>query len=323
MRKGRILIVDDSPATRSQVASAVFRSGEHEVVGECADGFAALKAMVDIRPDLVVCDLNMPHCDGVQLLRMKAARSSLEEIPVIILTSDTDLTRKVSLLEQGAADYLNKPFHPRELLARLRIHFRLRTVQEELKAANERLYDLACTDGLLGIFNRRHLDRILEVEVARNLRYGVPFGLLMIDVDHFKRVNDVHGHTVGDAVLTSIATTLKGHVRRADTVARYGGEEICVVLASTGRDGATTLAERLRAAVEAISHRDATGSSLRVTASFGVTVADELDPALDVKTLLVRADQALYSAKRAGRNRVVVWTRSMSSNLPRARQNVA
>lgn len=315
-RKGRIVVVDDSVSIRREVASTLFRSGDFEVVAECDDGFAALKALIDLKPDVVVCDLNMPHCSGAQLLRMKAARPSLEEIPVIILTSDTDVTRKVDLLELGAADYVTKPFHPRELLARVRIHHRLRVVQEQLKAANERLYDLACTDGLLGISNRRHLDKVLENEVARHVRYGLPLGLILVDVDHFKQVNDVHGHATGDAVLAAIAGTLKGLVRRADIVARYGGEEICIVLTSTGTSGAMVLAERLRAAVEDVTHRNAVGDALRVTASFGVAVADAPSAGMDVKTLLARADHALYAAKRAGRNRVVLW--DDSSNVSRA-----
>jgi len=305
-RKGRILVVDDSLAVRREVARTLFGSGGYEVVGESADGFAALKATVDVRPDVVLCDLNMPHCDGAQFLRMKKARTQLDEIAVIILTSDDDLTRKIFLLEQGADDFVAKPFHPRELLARVRIHFRLRLAQEQLRAANERLYDLACTDSLLGIFNRRHFDLSLEAEVARHVRYGSPFGLVLLDVDHFKQVNDRHGHATGDAVLTAIAATLKKHVRRADVVARYGGEELGVLLPNTGRVGALILAERLRVAVEEILHLDARGFAFQVTASLGVAVVDASEPALTARAMINRSDRALYAAKRGGRNRVVV-----------------
>ncbi len=308
VRKGRILIVDDSAAMRSEVAAALLRSGEHEVADQCDNGFAALKAMTDLRPDIVVCDLHMPHCDGIQLLRLRAARPELIQIPFLMLTSMDDGEQKAELLELGAADYVTKPFHARELLARVRVHFKLRVAQEELKAANERLLELACTDALTGAFNRRHLDNVLEQEIPRHVRYGMPFSIALLDVDHFKRVNDQHGHATGDRVLTTIAATLKALVRRADVVCRYGGEEMCVVLPSTGAAGAMILSERLRAAIDESEHRDEKGNALRVTASVGIASAESRDPDLDGQRLIRRADRALYAAKSAGRNQVKVWS---------------
>lgn len=310
VRKGRILVVEDSPAIRRGVATALLRSGEYDVVNECDNGFAALKAMTDLKPDVVICDLEMPHCDGATLLRLRAARADLVDIPFVMLTSVDDQERKVELLEKGAADYVTKPFHERELLARVRTHFKLRVAQEELKLLSDQLYQLACTDGLTGLFNRRHLNTVLDQEIPRHLRYGMPFSIALIDVDHFKRVNDEHGHATGDRVLASIAATLKARVRRADVVARYGGEEMCIVLPSTGSVGAMILAERLRQALQDHVHGDEQGRELRVTASFGVASAEVRDPELDGQQLLTRADQALYAAKRAGRNRVMLWSAS-------------
>lgn len=307
MRKGRVLVVDDSAAVRKEVVTVLAGSTEFEVVAECEDGFAALKAMAVAKPDLVVCDLVMPGCDGIQFLRLKGARPGFEEVPVLMLTSAGDQDRKVELLELGAADYITKPFHRGELLARVRIHCRLRVLSDDLKTANERLYELSCTDGLTGMFNRRHLDRVLDAEVSRHIRYGLPLGVILVDVDHFKKVNDTHGHVIGDVVLKNISAALKGHVRRADIVARYGGEEICIVLASTGEKGSMILAERLRAAVEAIDHAGVDGDTIRVTASFGVITCEVKDPKLDVALLLQRADHALYTAKHSGRNKVVSW----------------
>jgi diguanylate cyclase (GGDEF)-like protein len=307
VRKGRVLVIDDSAAVRKEVVAVLSASEEFEVIAECEDGFAALKAMADIKPDLVLCDLVMPGCDGIQFLRLRAARAGLEQIPVLMLTSAGDQDRKVELLELGAADYITKPFHKGELLARVRIHCRLRVLSDDLKVANERLYELSCTDGLTGMFNRRHLDKVLEAEVSRHLRYGLPLGVILVDVDHFKKINDEHGHVTGDVVLKNIANALKGLVRRADIVARYGGEEICIVLASTGEKGSMILAQRLRAAVEAIDHAGAAGAFIKATASFGVVTAEDKDPSLDVPMLLSRADQALYTAKKTGRNKVISW----------------
>jgi diguanylate cyclase (GGDEF)-like protein len=307
VRKGRVLVVDDSAAVRKEVVAVLSASEEFEVIAECEDGFAALKSMADIKPDLVLCDLVMPGCDGIQFLRLRAARAGLDQIPVLMLTSAGDQDRKVELLELGAADYITKPFHRGELLARVRIHCRLRVLSDDLKVANERLYELSCTDGLTGMFNRRHLDKVLEAEVSRHLRYGLPLGVILVDVDHFKKINDEHGHATGDVVLKSIGNTLKGLVRRADIVARYGGEEICIVLASTGEKGSMILAHRLRAAVEALDHAGASGDTVKATASFGVVTAEEKDPKLDVATLLHRADHALYTAKKTGRNKVISW----------------
>src|SRR5688572_29354313 len=205
--------------------------------------------MAEKRPDLVVCDLVMPDCDGMQFLRLRAAKPELASIPVLILTSDSELERKVELFERGASDYVKKPFDPRELVARVRVHLRLNLLTEDLEAANEKLYKLSCTDPLTDIFNRRHFNNVLKVEVARVARYGSPVSLVVCDIDHFKRVNDELGHFAGDEVLRGVASAVGKIVRKADLLARYGGEEIAVILSNTGEAGAAVLAERLRKAV--------------------------------------------------------------------------
>ncbi len=263
--------------------------------------------MGEFKPDVVICDLVMPGCDGVAFLRLKNARTDLAAAPVLMVTSADDTDRKVELLERGAADYVTKPFHARELLARVRTLCRQRLLQEELEIANSKLFELSCTDGLTGVFNRRHFDSSLEAEVSRNARYGTPVSLILVDVDHFKLVNDRHGHTVGDEVLREIAAVLKNVVRKADIVARYGGEELAVILTNTREAGAMILAERLRAAVERIAHKAREGT-FTTTASFGVSALDEKAANMTTAELLIRADEALYSSKRGGRNRVAAWS---------------
>lgn len=178
------------------------------------------------------------------------------------------------------------------------------TVQDvtELVEQEQKLLQMNSRDGLTGVFNRRYLDHRLEVELERVRRYVRPLSVLIADVDHFKRVNDQHGHPCGDAVLTAIAGVLVRSVRKSDVVARYGGEEFCCVLPETDLAGALVVAEKLRAAVEAqVVPWD--GQALRVTVSLGA--AQALDPAEEARALVGRADAGLYAAKAAGRNRVV------------------
>jgi len=172
----------------------------------------------------------------------------------------------------------------------------------ELVAYEQALQDMNMHDGLTGVHNRRYLDHRLDVELERFRRYGRPLSVLLLDVDHFKAVNDRHGHTVGDVVLKGVAAALVARVRKSDLVARYGGEEFCCLLPETPREGALREAERLREAVAAVRHAGAEGE-LSVTVSIGVAEAATGDAA---EVLLRRADAGLYEAKRTGRNRVVV-----------------
>ena len=298
--------MDDSAPARAAVVETLKQAGDLDEIYEAEDGLSALRVMAETKPDLVVCDLVMPVCDGLQFLRLKAAKPELAGVPVLILTADAELERKVELFERGASDYVRKPFDPRELVARVRVHLRLKLLTEDLEAANEKLYKLSCTDPLTDLFNRRHFNNVLDVEVARVVRYGMPLSLVLADVDHFKRVNDELGHVTGDDVLREVSRVLTKGVRKADIVARYGGEEIALVLTNTGTAGAFVLAERLRAAVEDLSTA-AGGAIVRVTASFGIAVAEPKGDVTSAAMLIRRADKALYAAKRRGRNQVVMW----------------
>jgi PleD family two-component response regulator len=220
VRRGRVLIVDDSVSVRREIVQALSSTDEFEVPRESEEGFGALKLLGEFKPDVVICDLVMPGLDGVGFLRLKAVRPDVVHIPVLMLTSADDTNRKVEILERGAADYVTKPFHPRELLARVRTLYKQRVLQEELEIANLKLYELSCTDALTAVFNRRHFNSSLDAEVSRFQRYGTPVSLILVDVDHFKSVNDRFGHTIGDTVLRDIADTLRNVVRKADIVAR-------------------------------------------------------------------------------------------------------
>jgi len=301
----RILLVDDSPAIRKQIRAALEGGMAIDQLFEAEDGIQGFKLLAEHRPDVVVCDLVMPVADGLKFLALRSSRSELCDIPVLMLTAESELSRKVEVFERGAADYVTKPFNDRELLARVLVHYRVKALQDELKEANARLEALATTDALTGLYNRRYLDTVLFSELRRTLRYKAPLSIILIDLDRFKLVNDSFGHAVGDAVLRNVAESITKQARATDVTARYGGEEIVMVLPNTDARGAGELAERLRQSIAELTHEHA-GVSVKVTASFGIatyTAAGSLNP----DDLLRQADEALYQAKHAGRNRVAVY----------------
>jgi two-component system, cell cycle response regulator len=300
---GRILIVDDNAMIRSEIKAVLMKDGSFTHFMEAADGLTAFKTIMDCPPDLVLCDLVMPGFDGLKFLGLKASRKELEQIPVIILTAEDDLDRKAEILERGASDYVTKPFHEKELLARVRIHTKLKLLQDELREKNAQLEALSVTDVLTGLANRRRLMTRLEEEVQRARRYKTPLAVVMIDIDHFKQVNDTYGHAMGDEVLRNIGAMLKANVRATDLAARYGGEELTLVLPHTDAPGALLVAEGLREKFAELEHH-LDGVSLRKTASLGVAARDGQGEVPSAEALLKHADEALYRAKQGGRNRV-------------------
>ena len=307
-----ILVVDDSASIRTQIRGVLAQlDGSHELL-EAGDGLQAFKLMLERKPDLVICDLIMPVFDGLKFLALRATRAELANIPVIMLTAEGDANRKVEVFDQGASDYVTKPFNDRELLARVRVHYGLKLLQDELREANRRLESLADTDGLTGLYNRRYFDGLLVREVQRTARYKTPLGVVLLDLDHFKQVNDTFGHSMGDEVLRNVSRIVNSSVRVTDSAARYGGEEIAIVFTQTTAQGVSEVTERLRQRLADFTHEHE-GKSLQNTASFGISVCDGRGVMPTVLELVNRADRALYRAKHTGRNRVVVWTPEFDS----------
>jgi len=300
---GRILIVDDNAMIRSEIKAVLMKDGGFSHFMEASDGLTAFKTIMENPPDVVLCDLVMPGFDGLKFLGLKASRKELEQIPVIILTAEDDLDRKAEILERGASDYVTKPFHEKELLARVRIHTKLKLLQDELREKNIQLENLSVTDPLTGLANRRRLMTRLEEEVVRGRRHKTPLAVIMIDIDHFKQVNDTHGHAMGDEVLRNIGAMLKAGVRSTDLAARFGGEELTIVLPHTDLASAIQVAENLRQKFADLEHQ-LDGVTLRKTASLGVAARDGQADQPDAESLLKRADEALYRAKQGGRDRV-------------------
>ncbi len=300
---GRILIVDDNAMIRSEIKAVLMKDGSFNRFMEASDGLTAFKTIMETPPDLVLCDLVMPGFDGLKFLGLKASRKELEQIPVIILTAEDDLDRKAEILERGASDYVTKPFHEKELLARVRIHTKLKLLQDELREKNAQLEALSVTDALTGLANRRHLMTKLDQEVQRARRYKTPLSVVMIDIDHFKQVNDTYGHAMGDEVLRGIGKMLKAGVRTTDLAARYGGEELTLVLPHTDLPAAIQVADALRQRFAELDHTH-DGVTIRKTASMGVAARDGQGEVPNAEDLLKYADEALYRAKEGGRNRV-------------------
>lgn len=298
-----VLVVDDARTNRQFVADLIM---ERKLGDDCVfaeDGLVAFKTLRTTQIDLVVCDLDMPRCDGLKFLRLKATDPAFESIPVIVVTGAEDLSRKVQALTTGASDYVVKPYEPNELAARISVHLKLRKLQAELVRTNAALHRMAQIDPLTDVANRRHLSVRLEEEYLRSRRYERPLSVGMLDIDHFKKLNDTYGHPAGDHALVEVAKVIKETLRCHDFVARYGGEEFVMVLPETPADRAMMAFERVRSAIER-SEIVYDGQRIPVTASLGVASFPHqlLCKANDFITL---ADAALYDAKRSGRNRVI------------------
>lgn len=299
-----LLVIDDSDTARAEVRSALEGTNIFERVLEAADGFEGLKLLMAHPVDVVLCDLELPKLDGDKLLRVKDSSPGGSNIPFLYITGSQDLDRKARLILDGASDAITKPFHPPDLVARLQLHLKVKRLQDELLMKNRALERLSTVDGLTGLRTRRFVDEALAVEFLRARRYRTPLAVVMGDIDHFKQVNDVHGHQAGDVVLRGVGEMMRCMVRSTDVAGRYGGEEIIIIQPQNSHEGAGMLAERLREAIEAARFEDPDGKQLSVTISFGV--AEYRKEFSTPEELVAAADRALYRAKEEGRNRVVV-----------------
>ncbi len=305
MSKAKILLVEDSRSQAKVIRDFLERSGYE--VNWVEDGKSAIMKVRTEPVDIVLLDFVLPDINGNEVCRWLKMNEHTRGIPIIMITSRSGTTNKVSCLEAGADDCLPKPYNEIELNARIYACLRTKALQDELRNKNRQLQEmltkvetLAVTDSLTGLFNRRHCENILDNEFGRTIRYKSSLTCLMIDIDHFKKVNDEFGHRTGDTVLKEVAQIIKNNAREVDTVARWGGEEFIVLLPQTGKENGESFASRL---VKAISGHQFSGiPGKRVTVSIGL--ASVPDPSLDAGEKLINAsDFALYEAKRKGRNR--------------------
>jgi diguanylate cyclase (GGDEF)-like protein len=296
----KVLIADDDPVSRRLLQVTLSNSGYETAIA--VDGVEALRMLEEKdSPRLVILDWIMPNMDGVEVCRTIRRRTAEAYSYIILLTVKGQQGEIIEGLESGADDYITKPFDLLELKARLRAGRRILELQDQLIASRDLLRFEASHDAQTGLLNHAAIMEVLQKEVLRSKRERTPLGVIMVDLDHFKSINDRHGHLAGDMVLREVSTRLQKTMRPYDSVGRFGGEEFIVVAPGCDLAKATSLAERLR---QSIGDRPVQESSntITITASLGVSTAAE---ASGPDELLRMTDEALYKAKMEGRNRVV------------------
>ena len=284
-----VLVADDDGVTRAMVSAWLRDSGLDVVAAR--DGDEALVVATEQQPDLLLVDVTMPGRDGYDVCRAIQAASAVPP-PVIFLTAHATTTARVAGLDAGAVDYIVKPFEQAELIARVRAALRT-------KAVRDGFVEQATRDGLTGLLNRREIDAHAEAAVSLAHRHGRSVSFLMVDIDHFKRINDRYGHAAGDEVLREVARRIFAACRTSDVVGRYGGEEFLLLLPETFADDAITTGNKIR---RVLSEEPVKCGDLRIAVTASVGVA-ELDPGMKTAELYEAADRALYRAKELGRNR--------------------
>ena len=294
-----VLVVDDSAVHLKVLEHTLSRTFER--VHLARNGREALEIFERERPALVITDCVMPDVGGFELCqRIRAAQSFY--VYIIMVTSIAETESVVKGLASGADDYLTKPVHPEELLARVKVGLRLIDLYRQLEEKNRLLEHFALTDPLTGLPNRRAIEAWAAHELPAAVRHGFAFWVVAIDLDHFKHVNDVYGHEAGDTVLKAFGAILRGYTRSSDISGRIGGEEFLHVITHADETYLPAIVERTRAKLSAHSFTFG-GSTVMVTASFGVTGFRGGEHAPGFPELVKRADQALYKAKQGGRNR--------------------
>ena len=297
----RVLIAEDDSISRRVLETFLVKWGYEVLVAR--DGSEAWALLQDeSAPTLAILDWMMPGMDGVEICQRVRKRASQPYVYLLLLTAKGGKQDIVEALEGGADDYLTKPFDAAELKARLRAATRILDLQQQLISARDSLRIQATHDPLTGLWNRSGIFEIMRREIERAQREKTSLGVLMTDIDHFKRINDTHGHLAGDAVLREVASRLLHAVRPYDSVGRYGGEEFLIIVPGCNVDSAIRQAERLRGSIGGEPIALGSGESTLVTLSLGIAATADLST--DSNLLLQVADAALYRAKRNGRNRI-------------------
>ncbi|HEY9816526.1 MAG TPA: diguanylate cyclase [Candidatus Obscuribacterales bacterium] len=306
-----VLVVDDLRQNLKIVGTMLDEAGYGTTFS--TSGPQALERVQAARPDLIVLDLMMPDMSGLDVCRTLKANPEFREIPIIFLTASHRQDHLLKAFELGAVDYVTKPFSSAELLARVRTHLELKHTRDQLQLVLSEVQRMATIDSLTGVLNRRCLFDLAKREFERSQRYGSVFTLLMLDVDHFKRINDTYGHMVGDEVLKSLTQAIQRSLRQVDQFGRYGGEEFVIVLPESPLNIARQVGDRLRIISSQLSI-PTKSDPISLTVSIGIAAYDPNDKA--VEDIFERADRALYQAKAEGRDRCCVWEEVDGSTAP-------
>jgi diguanylate cyclase (GGDEF)-like protein len=299
-----VLVIDDSPDVHRLLEVRLRPEGlvMHSALG-AEEGLAKAK---EIKVDLILLDVDLPLMTGFEVCRLLKEDPKTGSIPIIFLTGATEIHTKVQGFDLGAIDYVTKPFEPAELRARVRAALRTKRFHDLLSARSH-------VDGLTGIWNRSYFNQRFGEEVSAAQRYGRALSLIMLDLDHFKSLNDSYGHPFGDQVLQVVGEILHTSLRTTDAPCRFGGEEFALILSETLEPGAVISAERVREQIAGFAFRPK-DKHIQVTASLGIACTTLFErESLSVTRLVAAADVALYKAKHAGRNRVCVAERGAES----------
>lgn len=294
----RVLVVDDD-ATNLKIFTEALKMDGY-VIQQASSGEKALEQIDTYDPELVLMDYNMGKLSGLDTLKLLRSRKNY--VTVIFVSANLDGELVKQCLEAGADDFIRKPAHLGELRSRVKVRFRLKELQDQLLSANEKLQALAITDDITGLYNMRTMYERIENELRRAKRYDRQVACIMMDIDHFKEVNDTHDHLFGSFVIKELGKLIKRNMRDVDFAARYGGDEFLIVLPETAEEGARVFTERLRAVIEEHVFDDGK-ATLKRTCSFGYAISQPAQP-IDAKAVVREADHALYRAKDSGRNRI-------------------
>jgi two-component system, cell cycle response regulator len=299
-----ILVLDEDPETLELMLEPLRWEG-YDVRGLTSYQEAS-EFLTYWKPQMIIVDPEFSNGEGLTYLN--SLSSYFDTTSLIVVSSNNSTEQIAQCLDLGASDYIVSPFVPLEFLARVRSQLRFRDAKEQLLEANQKLQELVEIDDLTGLFNMRSIFQKLEFEIERGKRFNRPVTVVMIDMDHFKTVNDGHDHLFGSYVLSEVGKIIKASTRNIDIPARYGGDEFLIVLSETPLSGVEQFCERLRKKVEQMTFTQGK-DTIRLTLSVGFATTQE-NESIQPKELVRRADMALYAAKGQGRNRVIRYDTS-------------
>jgi two-component system cell cycle response regulator len=296
---GRVLLVEDKAATIDRIRQALAHVHSLDIEGDPQE---ALFKAAETDYDLAIVSLTLAQFDGLRLCSQFRSLDRTRQMPILVIVDPDDNARLLRGLDLGVNDYLVRPVDRNEALARIKTQVRRKRFGDRLRDNMQTTMEMAITDGLTGLHNRRYLERHLSVLVQQAVARGKPLSLLILDIDHFKAINDTHGHAAGDDVLREFSRRVRKAVRGIDLACRLGGEEFVVAMPDTDGALALLVGERIRQKIAGEAFQAEVGATMSVTVSIGVaSLASSSDTA---QILMKRADDALYRAKREGRNRV-------------------
>ncbi|MBI1910491.1 MAG: diguanylate cyclase [Deltaproteobacteria bacterium] len=308
---GKVLLVDDSQQARLAIKDAL--KDVFTTFIEADDGLSAIKAFVEEKPGFIITDIEMPSINGYRFISTVRNMEDGRDIPIVMLSgTKNSLKKKLTGFNLGASDFLIKPFEDEELVARVKSLLSIRKLIDELKEKNALLEKLAVTDELTGLYNRRHFFEVVREQMALGVRHNFKIACLLMDLDHFKKINDTFGHIAGDDVLKKVGSLLNACRREGELLARFGGEEFVMCLFNTDSGSALLAAERFRKLIATHEFISPLYPPLHATVSIGLAIYPQGE-ILTIDELLRKADDALYKSKLDGRNRVSMYEWELTS----------